>query len=146
MSSGKSFYDILEVHPTASSGIIKQRFQKLILQHHPDKQAATADSDDAYIHQLLEAWEVLKDPELRKSYDARLKAQQLKQGAVINGDVDLDEMDYDEETGTFSLPCRCSGSYTIREQDMENGVDVASCDNCSLIIRVLYDVVEDDEQ
>lgn len=72
-------------------------------------------------------------------------AEQLKQGAVINGDVDLDEMDYDEITGTFSLPCRCSGSYSIREQDMENGVDIASCDNCSLIIRVLYDVVEDDE-
>jgi diphthamide biosynthesis protein 4 len=72
-------------------------------------------------------------------------AEQLKQGAVINGDVDLDEMDYDEITGTFSLPCRCSGSYSIREQDMENGMDIASCDNCSLIIRVLYDVVEDDE-
>jgi hypothetical protein len=28
---------------------------------------------------------------------------------------------------------------------MENGMDIASCDNCSLIIRVLYDVVEDDE-
>jgi diphthamide biosynthesis protein 4 len=69
----------------------------------------------------------------------------LKQGAVINADVDLDEMDYDESAGTFSLPCRCSGSYVIREQDMEHGVDIASCDNCSLIIRVLYDVVEEDE-
>jgi diphthamide biosynthesis protein 4 len=69
----------------------------------------------------------------------------LKQGAVINGQVDLDEMDYDEETGTFSLPCRCSGSYTIREQDMETGVDIANCDNCSLIIHVLYDVVDDDD-
>ncbi|KAI8576850.1 hypothetical protein K450DRAFT_254597 [Umbelopsis ramanniana AG] len=145
MSSTKSLYEILEVHPAASPATIKQHFQKLILLHHPDKQTAATANDEAYIHQLLKAWEVLKDPELRKSYDAQLKAQQLKQGAVIHGEVDLDEMDYDEETGTFSLPCRCSGSYTIKEQDMETGVDIANCDNCSLIIHVLYDVVDDDD-
>jgi diphthamide biosynthesis protein 4 len=77
-------------------------------------------------------------------YTDNFLAQQLKQGAVINEDVDLDDMDYDEETESFSMPCRCSGSYTIYEKDMELGVNTASCDNCSLIIRVLYDVVEDD--
>lgn len=109
----------------------------------------------------------MRDPESRKAYDQVIKceselshllfshrqyvdtnnghlAQQLKQGAVINEDVDLDDMDYDEEAGTFSLPCRCSGVYTICETDMELGVNTANCDNCSLIIRVLYDVVEDE--
>ncbi|KAJ2962276.1 hypothetical protein NQZ79_g2448 [Umbelopsis isabellina] len=148
----ESFYDILGVSQEASISDIKQRFQKLVLQHHPDKQVTSIPADEEHIHQLLKAWEVLRDPESRRAYDQVIKshyakndllAQQLKQEAVINEDVDLDDMDYDEETGSFSLPCRCSGNYTICETDMELGVNTASCDNCSLIIRVLYDVVED---
>ncbi|KAG2186324.1 hypothetical protein INT43_002762 [Umbelopsis isabellina] len=142
--SNESFYDILGVSQKASTSEIKQSFQKLVLQHHPDKQAPSLSADEEHIHQLLKAWKVLRDPESRRAYDQVIKSQQLKQGAVINEDVDLDDMDYDEETGSFSLPCRCSGVYTICETDMELGVNTASCDNCSLIIRVLYDVVEDD--
>ena len=53
-------------------------------------------------------------------------------------------MEYSEETLTFSLVCRCSGIYAITENDLEQGIDVVCCDNCSLRIRVLYDVVEEE--
>lgn len=63
---------------------------------------------------------------------------------TINADVDLDDMEYEEDEGVYSMACRCSGTYVITEDDLELGSDVICCDNCSLRIRVLYDVIEND--
>jgi diphthamide biosynthesis protein 4 len=68
-----------------------------------------------------------------------------KEKVTINADVDLDDMEYEEQECVYSLMCRCSGYYVISENDLEQGNDVICCDNCSLRIRVLYDVVEDDD-
>lgn len=51
-------------------------------------------------------------------------------------------MDYDETVHAYSTPCRCGGRYVMTEEDLEYGADTVGCDNCSLRIRVLYDVVE----
>lgn len=67
-----------------------------------------------------------------------------RQNAVVNGEVDLDEMDHIDDKKAFLFRCRCSGSYTITEAELEEGIDVACCDNCSLRIRVLYEVVEEE--
>ena len=37
----------------------------------------------------------------------------------LSGTVDLDSMDYDPETGTYSTECRCGGSYSLAESEME---------------------------
>lgn len=34
----------------------------------------------------------------------------------------------------------------ITEDELEAGIDVVGCNNCSLKIRVLYDVVEEDDE
>ena len=48
-------------------------------------------------------------------------------------------MEYSPEGGTYSTGCRCGGSYSITEEDMEGGVvDTVCCSTCSLAIRVLY--------
>ena len=48
-------------------------------------------------------------------------------------------MEYGAEGGgAYSAPCRCGGSYTITEEDLEGGVDVVCCSTCTLSIRVLY--------
>ncbi|KAJ1931508.1 hypothetical protein EC988_009763, partial [Linderina pennispora] len=60
-------------------------------------------------------------------------------------EVDLDDMDFDEDTLVYSYPCRCSGQYSIGEADLEAGRDMAPCSDCSLKVRVLYEVAEDDE-
>lgn len=54
-------------------------------------------------------------------------------------------MEYDEEEKSFAQICRCSGEYIITEDELETGIDVVGCNNCSLRIRVLYDVIEEDE-
>ena len=69
-------------------------------------------------------------------------AAELAQQWPLSATVDLDAMDYTPSLGTYSSPCRCGGSYTLRESDLEDGVDTVCCSSCTLSIRVLYQEVE----
>lgn len=127
--------------------------------------------NEDYTHRILQAWTILRDNDKRKLYDTQLEGKiktsstaviiptysltlsltlmmvvaAHKEKVTINADVDLDDMEYEEQECVYSLMCRCSGYYVISENDLELGNDVICCDNCSLRIRVLYDVVEDDD-
>ncbi|KAI8092746.1 DNAJ heat shock N-terminal domain-containing protein [Halteromyces radiatus] len=143
----ETHYEVLGVAKDAPVSIIKQRFQQLIIEHHPDKRnnLPLSTSDQDYAHRILQAWAVLRNEEKRKLYDHELEVATQRQKVTINADVDLDDMEYDESNRIFSLICRCSGSYVISEEDLEQGNDVICCDNCSLRIRVLYDIIDDDD-
>ncbi|KAI8375823.1 DNAJ heat shock N-terminal domain-containing protein [Blakeslea trispora] len=138
-----TYYEILQVSETASFALIKQSFQRLILQHHPDKRSEN--EDDSKAQKILKAWDVLRDPVGRKEYDIELETQRNKEDMAISAEVDLDDMEYIEEEKTFSLVCRCSGDYLVTEDELEEGIDVVGCNNCSLRIRVLYDVVDEED-
>ncbi|CAG8439014.1 5774_t:CDS:2 [Ambispora leptoticha] len=100
------------------------------------------------IQRISDAWKTLKDPAARKAYDAQVKAAQLnaQNDGVVNAEIDLDDMKYDKETFTYTLECRCSGQYIITEEDLENEIDIVACGGCSLRVRVLYDVVDDNNK
>ncbi|KAG0739856.1 hypothetical protein G6F57_005208 [Rhizopus arrhizus] len=136
-----TYYEVLGVSETASTDFIKQRFHQLILeQHHPDKSSG----NDTTAQQVLKAWDTLRNPENRKKYDIELESQRNKQDLAIGAEVDLDDMEYSEKDKSFSLECRCSGNYIITENDLENDIDIVGCNNCSLKIRVLYEVLEEE--
>ena len=61
-------------------------------------------------------------------------------------EVDLDDMQYDESRSCFIWPCRCSSRFIVRESQLEQQLDTFECDTCALKIRVLYDVVEEDDE
>ncbi|KAI8817126.1 uncharacterized protein EV422DRAFT_570969 [Fimicolochytrium jonesii] len=62
-------------------------------------------------------------------------------------EVEIEDMDYDEETKTYYYPCPCGDKFAITEDELRAGDEVAQCPSCSLIIRVIYDPEEfmDDE-
>ena len=60
----RDYYRILGVSPVADLKAIKSAFKALALQHHSDK----GGSDEA-MRALIEAWDVLKDPQRRRTYD-----------------------------------------------------------------------------
>ncbi|MCD8488490.1 MAG: J domain-containing protein [Desertifilum sp.] len=64
-------YHILEVSPTATQAEIKQAYRRLAKRFHPDTQSATADRDR--IVQVNAAYEVLSDPQRRRTYDQKLR-------------------------------------------------------------------------
>ncbi|BFZ63633.1 Diphthamide biosynthesis protein 4 [Saitoella coloradoensis] len=137
-----------------SAATIKQAYHVALLRAHPDKKSLASvpeDEDDGVtIDQVITAYEILSSPSLRAAYDASLLSANNpdptgtpKYHAVI----DLDDMTYNAETGSWFYVCRCGEDdgqgYTITEEDLEEGRDVVGCAGCSLWVRVAYEVVED---
>ncbi|CAG8744377.1 25743_t:CDS:2 [Dentiscutata erythropus] len=143
-----SYYEILEIPETATHEEIKQQYQKLLLIHHPDKSQRSLINSEVTnksekVNQIIEAWNILKDPELRKVYDKELKATKLRHDGLFNSEIDLDDMEYNQETNSYSIRCRCGGLYIITEENMDQGADIIGCTDCSLRIRVLYETVSE---
>ncbi|KAJ2794299.1 hypothetical protein H4R20_006275 [Coemansia guatemalensis] len=139
------YYSILGIPPTATHEVIKQAYYALSRQVHPDSAVKDKQRQEANLpafHQLSVAWEVLGDHARRREYDRLWNARQNRVRGVVQDEVDLDDMVFDPKSGRFSYPCRCSGSYNIAEDDLDAGREIAPCSDCSLKIRVLYEVID----
>ncbi len=71
-SKQKDYYKVLGVSSDASESEIKKAYRKLTRQYHPDKAAQQGVSTEEAARKmgaLNEAYEVLKDPELRARFD-----------------------------------------------------------------------------
>ncbi|KAG0234818.1 Diphthamide biosynthesis protein 4 [Actinomortierella wolfii] len=146
----KDYYALLGLSQDASYAELKQQYQKLLLQHHPDKiqqrQEENKDIESSVtLQDIKEAWECLREPAQRAFYNTSLKAQKLRENGQVNDDIDLDDMDFDEESGSYTSPCRCSGEYVISEAELELGVDTVMCSTCSLIVRIHYEAASDED-
>jgi molecular chaperone DnaJ len=72
--SNSNHYDTLDVSPQATSTEIKQAYRRLAKRFHPDSQSETADPEK--IIQVNAAYEILSDPNRRRSYDQQLRYPQ----------------------------------------------------------------------
>jgi molecular chaperone DnaJ len=64
----RDYYEILGVTKNASDQEIKQAYRKLALKYHPDKNKGNAEAEDKF-KEATEAYEILRDPKKRASYD-----------------------------------------------------------------------------
>lgn len=69
MDTSNDYYTTLGVDPQASASAIKTAFKKLAFQYHPDVYRGTDAQERMRV--ILQAYQVLSDPEARKEYDAR---------------------------------------------------------------------------
>merc|ERR1719436_206140 len=69
-SAGKpTYYEILEVPKDADAKAIKSAYKKMALKWHPDKNPDDKEAAEKKFREVAEAYEVLSDPDRRKSYD-----------------------------------------------------------------------------
>ncbi len=65
----RDYYDVLGVAPGAGADEIRRAYRQLARRYHPD---ISGDDKGAAFLDVSRAYEVLRDPERRRSYDARL--------------------------------------------------------------------------
>jgi len=68
MVKDTSFYDLLEVGPSATEQELKKAYRRLAIKYHPDKNPGDKASEERF-KQIAEAWSVLSKPESRARYD-----------------------------------------------------------------------------
>lgn len=149
--------------------LIKAAYRRALLQHHPDKsgsvRVATTDITKTYsIDQISTAYSVILSPESKSEYDRELAlsakfAPGSKDGEIFRTGVevvDLDDLEFEEDAKTAETrwyrSCRCGDDrgYLIKEEDLEEasseGELYAGCLGCSLWLKVLFGVVEDEQE
>mmetsp|Transcript_12215 Transcript_12215/g.30886 ORF Transcript_12215/g.30886 Transcript_12215/m.30886 type:complete len:302 (+) Transcript_12215:150-1055(+) len=72
--SGRTYYDILEVPPSADASTIRKSYLKKSLKYHPDKNPNNQEEAKAKFIEIGEAYETLSDPVKRQVYDRELRA------------------------------------------------------------------------
>jgi hypothetical protein len=71
-ASSKDYYKILGLTPDATPAEVKKAYRKLALEHHPDRNPGDPQAAARFI-EIAEAYEILGDPQRRRSYDRTYK-------------------------------------------------------------------------
>jgi molecular chaperone DnaJ len=86
------FYRVLGVSRDTSDEAIKKAYRKLAFQHHPDRNPGSTQAQ-AKIRDLNAAYEVIGDPEKRRTYDRLNWGEEAARDEAADPAVILDEME-----------------------------------------------------
>src|SRR6218665_474823 len=124
---GKTYYELLEISPDASTDDIKKQYKRLALKYHPDKNLDSSEEAQAIFTQIKDAYDVLLNPLERSWYDRHQDAfhndeehhndidsqlNEILEGAIYDG-ID------DSATGFFTV-IRKVFEAIIDQEGMEN--------------------------
>lgn len=84
MVISQNHYQTLDVEPSATQAEIKQAYRRLAKRFHPDASREAANHDR--ISQINAAYEVLGDPQNRRSYDQQLRYSEQLETAGLSVD------------------------------------------------------------
>jgi diphthamide biosynthesis protein 3 len=59
----------------------------------------------------------------------------------IYDEIEIEDMTFDEAMQTYFYPCPCGDKFQIALDDLLDEQDIAVCPSCSLMIRVIFDLV-----
>lgn len=68
-----TYYEVLDVDPSASSSDIRKAYLKLAKLHHPDKNKGNKEASSEIFKNVGEAYKILSDSNLRAKYDSKLQ-------------------------------------------------------------------------
>ena len=86
------FYRVLGISRDASDEAIKKAYRKLAFQHHPDRNPESAHAEPK-IREINAAYEVIGDPEKRRTYDRLNWGEETARDEAADPAVILDEME-----------------------------------------------------
>ncbi|NWV37602.1 DJC24 protein, partial [Grantiella picta] len=137
----KDWYKVLGAKPSDSLAELKQKYQKLALLYHPDKQEpdVPAGEVEERVQRFIEidqAWKILGNEETKKEYDLQQREDNLTKEWPLHAQIYLEDMSWNEDEQLYTLSCRCGGNYSVFKSETKD-VSLVCCDTCSLVIEIL---------
>jgi diphthamide biosynthesis protein 3 len=59
----------------------------------------------------------------------------------IYDEIEIEDMTFDPAMQIYHYPCPCGDRFEIAIDDLRDGEDIGVCPSCSLMIRVIFDLV-----
>jgi len=91
--------------------------------------------------ELNKAWNVLKDPNLKKQYDEQLEQNDIDTEVTIFETLNVGDLETNEADDTLFYKCRCGGLFLVPKLMVLNVYQIEPilfpCDDCSLFIEVV---------
>jgi molecular chaperone DnaJ len=124
----RDYYDILGVQRNADADSIKKAYRKLALQYHPDRNSGSQDAEEKF-KEATEAYEVLRDPDKRSSYDrfghAGVRGGQGAGGFGAGGFDFAEALSiFMRDFGGFGVEDLFGGGQTRRRSSRPRGADL----------------------
>lgn len=111
-NSGVDHYEVLQLSPRADPGTLQRVFRHLAKRFHPDN-PESGDADR--FKQVMDAFDVLSDPERRAKYDARYEALRENRWRVFDQQHAVNDVAADRRLRDAIL----SILYTARRNDAD---------------------------
>lgn len=137
----EDYYEILNVATDATTDEIRTAYQRLALAHHPDKQLqqqASATTDTRAFIRITEAWNTLRDDELRRIYDAELFQGRIDDVPMVHQVLGPDEVRRTADGTGVTYTCRCGAECRVDTHTQLDGNDwrYNTCDACSHVVEM----------
>ncbi|CAG9783850.1 unnamed protein product [Diatraea saccharalis] len=127
------YYEVLECNRCASTEELKKNYQRLVLTLHPDKRVENKEGASFLL--LQKAWSVLRDPVLRKQYDAELVCKE-NSDFLIYETINMKDMKFILDECIYVYSCRCGGTYVLEASETQQSTVIIGCDECSFSIKI----------
>lgn len=69
------------------------------------------------------------------------KSEMADEALSIYDEIEIEDMTFDPNLQIYHYPCPCGDRFEIVIDDLRDGEEIAVCPSCSLMIRVIFDVV-----
>jgi len=140
----RTHYEVFSVPRDCNQQDIKERYRRLALQYHPDKNHAPL--AEAEFKRVAEAYAVLSDPELRALYDDGKLEGYSKQSAAYTDAEESDDAKDDEEFNQFYADFMVElkkdwGSGEAARKEIESCVQDML--ECIPLLRRLFGLIKD---
>lgn len=144
----EDYYEILNVSTDATEDVIRAAYQRLALANHPDKQlhqngcgSSGVVADTRTFIRITEAWNTLRDPELRRIYDAERFQGRIDDVPTVHQVLDAADVRRTVDGTGYSYTCRCGAECTVdRHTAADDSWRYNTCDECSHCVEMDIDL------
>lgn len=124
-------FQVLNESKDCDLEVLKSKCQKLLKEHHPDKN--NGQESDLFL-KAMQAWKILND----SSAFLKNKAHNISKNKANWDTVNLKDMSEDENC--YTIDCRCGDTYNLLKSEISEDCDEElslECDSCSNTINII---------